>query len=119
MKFSRLTIIEPRSPSSRATYAPAKPPPRIRMPLRASRSSTLHFYQPTAEEGALDVARCERESVLVRGRRLAFAVEPPQQVGARRVQEVVVVEPFDCVGDREALLGSVRERNRDGEIEVD
>src|SRR5579875_3196679 len=36
MKFSLLTIVAPRSSSSRATYAPANPPPRIRTPPRAS-----------------------------------------------------------------------------------
>src|SRR6478672_8256219 len=36
MKFSLLTIVAPRSPSSRATYAPAKPPPTTRTPPRAS-----------------------------------------------------------------------------------
>src|SRR5947199_1536424 len=40
MKFSRLTIVAPRAPSSRATYAPAKPPPRTRTPPRARRLST-------------------------------------------------------------------------------
>src|SRR5579884_614149 len=36
MKFSLLTMVAPRSPSSRATYAPAKPPPTISTPPRAS-----------------------------------------------------------------------------------
>src|SRR5581483_11535098 len=38
MKFSRLTIVAPRGPSSRATYAPAKPPPSTRTPPSAVRS---------------------------------------------------------------------------------
>src|SRR3954465_3095734 len=36
MKFSLLTIVAPRWPSSLATYAPAKPPPTTSTPPRAS-----------------------------------------------------------------------------------
>src|SRR6266446_10260308 len=38
MKLSLLTIVAPWAPSSRATYAPAKPPPTINTPPRASLS---------------------------------------------------------------------------------
>src|SRR5919199_1248189 len=40
MKFSGLTIVAPRFPKRRATYDPAKPPPRTSVPPRASRSAT-------------------------------------------------------------------------------
>src|SRR5919198_5378634 len=40
MKFSGLTIVAPRRPKSRATYAPAHPPPTTSVPPRASLVAT-------------------------------------------------------------------------------
>src|SRR5665213_1215969 len=135
MKFSRLTIVAPRSPSRRATYAPAKPPPRISTPPCASRSigslylrpdgrgascwSGLELGEPAAEKVALDVTRGKLERPCVRGGRLARAPEAAQQVGPRRVQEVVAVEPLDRVHQREALLEPFRHRDRDRAVQVD
>ena len=63
MKFSWLTTVDsrPRLPSSRASQAPANPPPRIRMPPRASRSATPPFYHRGggAGSGGRDRERCD------------------------------------------------------------
>src|ERR1043165_503811 len=53
MKFSRLTIVAPRAPSSRATYAPAKPPPTTSTPPRACLVSVM---SPSIAEMAVQVA---------------------------------------------------------------
>src|SRR5918995_2350004 len=47
MKFSGLTIVAPRRPSSRATSPPAKPPPITSTPPRAVR--TERFSQASSE----------------------------------------------------------------------
>src|SRR5512134_870440 len=50
MKLSGLTIVAPRVPSSRATYAPAKPPPITSVPPTASRRAVIglgsHHHGP-------------------------------------------------------------------------
>src|SRR5215211_572445 len=43
MKLSGLTIVAPRFPSRRATYAPAKPPPSTSVPPLASRRAITAF----------------------------------------------------------------------------
>ena len=48
MKLSGLTIVAPRLPSRRATYAPANPPPTTRVPPRACRRSTADMLLETA-----------------------------------------------------------------------
>ena len=47
MKLSGLTMVAPRFPSSRATYAPAKPPPTTSVPPAASRRSGIAAYDRT------------------------------------------------------------------------
>src|SRR4051812_34645618 len=119
MKFSWLTIVAPRSPRSRATYAPAKPPPRTSTPPLASRTGTRTFYQSRPEEVALEVRGCELERAPVRGIRLVPAAEAAQEVRPRRVEEVVVVEALDGVDELETLLEPVCERHRDRPVQLD
>src|SRR5689334_22375661 len=119
MKFSWLTIVAPRAPSSRATYAPAKPPPRTSTPPFASRSGMWTFYQPRLEEGPLDLRRREIERSPVRGVGLVPAPEPAEQVGAGRVEEVVVVEALDRLDEPESLLEPVCEGDGDGAVQLD
>ena len=53
MKFSLLTIVAPRSPSSRATYAPAKPPPTTSTSPRAALAAVTC---PSIAEMAIQVS---------------------------------------------------------------
>src|SRR3954452_20875079 len=119
MKFSWLTTVAPRSPRSRATYAPAKPPPRTSTPPLASRTGTRTFYQSCSEEVALEIGRRKLERAPVRRVGLAAAAEASQEVGARGVEEVVVVEALDRIDELEALLEAVGERHRDGAVQLD
>ena len=62
--------------------------------------------------------RRQREGSFVRGGRLLDAAQPPEQVGARGMEQVVGVELLrQPVRERESRVGSVGHRDRDGSIE--
>src|SRR3954452_10523431 len=87
---------------------------------RLGRSAAgVEARQPLPEEAALDLARRECDRLPVGGVGLAASVEAAEQVGARRVQEVVVVEPDDAVDGGEAALRPLGERERDRRVERD
>src|SRR5471030_333513 len=117
MKFSVLTSVAPAVPSRCATYAPAKPPPRMSVPAAALRSAMPHVLrkldEAPFEEAALCAVLAQRQRAFVLGARLVRASEAAQEVGARRVEVAVAVE-LEGVDEREAGLraGSLRDCDR-------
>ncbi len=61
--------------------------------------------EPSTQELALELAGRKVQRAVVRLRGRVVPLEPAQQVGPRRVEEVVVVEPLDRVGQGEPFLG--------------
>src|SRR3954451_4359910 len=103
MKFCGLTIVAPARPSSRATYAPAKPPPRTSVPPCAARAATAALWRRAsglrvgvvdapAQEAPLGLLGRQRERALISVGGLGFAAEPPEELAAGGVEIVVIVE---------------------------
>src|SRR5215204_7811948 len=128
MKFSGLTIVAPARPSSRATYAPANPPPRMSVPPRAARVATAALSPPSraraqlldasAQETALGLLRCQRERALECVDGFVVAAQPAEELAARGVEVVVPVE-LQLVHDRERSLRALGLGDRDGAVQLD
>src|SRR3954452_10436678 len=71
MKFSGLTIVAPRRPSSLATYAPAKPPPIMSVPPSASRSTGRFYHRRVIQVSVIGSGAQHAERAEQVGRLLA------------------------------------------------
>src|SRR3954447_8989963 len=71
MKFSGLTIVAPRRPSSLATYAPAKPPPMMSVPPSASRSTGRFYHRRVIQVSVIGSGAQHAERAEQVGRLLA------------------------------------------------
>src|SRR2546423_11978636 len=84
----------------------------------AMRARVLHLRDAPYQEAPLDGVRRQVEGTPVRGGRVVHPARPPQQVGPRGVEEVVALQPLDRVDELEAALRSLRERDRDGAVQL-
>ena len=78
---------------------------------------THDLCQPPLEVRALDGIGRELDRAAVRASRLVGAAQASKEVGAGRVVQVVRVEPFDRVDDREPVRRVGRHRHRDAAVQ--
>ena len=121
MKFSWLTIVAPRVAEQprdiRAGEAAAEDRARR---LRVTHRARGLFYQSRPRRKSRSTSLGASSSARsVRGVGLVGAPEAAQEVGARRVEEVVVVEALDRVDEREPCSRPVGHRDGDGAVQLD
>src|SRR6476469_6630218 len=75
--------------------------------------------EAACEVPALGPLGGQRQGALVRGGGGVAPVEPAQEIGPRRVERHVAVEPLDAVDQLEAVLRPVRHRDRGRSVQLD
>src|SRR5919201_3685975 len=96
--------------SGRLSVIVRTPPSRL-VSTSAIAAGVSHLREPPFEEAALDRVRRQLERPGVRLRRLAASAHPLEQVRARRVEEVVTVEPRDPLDELQARVGAFGQRD--------
>src|SRR5438105_8205192 len=104
--------------SGRLSVIVRTPPSRL-VSTSGMRARVLHLREPPFQEASLDRVRRELQGTAVRRSRVAAATSSSEQVGPRGVVQVVPLEALDRVDELQAALRPLRERDRDGAVQLD